>query len=325
VAQAESPAETLEVAAPQVYALRAPLAVSGKATNAEPAVAAVPAPVAAPALALTEVAPQVFELRMPVQASQTIASRPAAVTPAPVQGAEDQAVAATPVSPTGAERVALEVMNGNGVTGMAHRMARSLAAQGFPSAGAGNHAHFDEARTRIEYPPGEAEQARRLSALLPGPVALSEVSGLKGQAKIRLVLGKDLRHAADGWTLTAQGGAAPGGANGLPLAVANGNGVKGMARKVADYLVGRGFKTASVYDLRPFNKAVTRIEYRTGHAADAIRLGDQLPGKAAYVESPGLHTEVRLVLGHDIKYNMAGWSPWLEGVKLAQADAAGGR
>ena len=112
--------------------------------------------------------------------------------------------------------------------------------------------------------------------------------------------------------------------NDRPLVVANGNGVKGMARKVADFLAGRGFRTAGVYDLRPFDKAVTRIEYRTGHKADAIRVGDQLPGKVAYVESPGLHTGVRLVLGHDIKHDLAAWSPWLEGVKLAQADAAGG-
>jgi hypothetical protein len=104
--------------------------------------------------------------------------------------------------------------------------------------------------------------------------------------------------------------------------VANGNGVKGIARKVADYLSGRGYRTTSVYDLRPFNKAVTRIEYRKGYASQAIKLGDQLPGKVAYVESAGLRTDVRLVLGHDIKHNMAAWSPWLETVKLAEAKPA---
>jgi hypothetical protein len=104
--------------------------------------------------------------------------------------------------------------------------------------------------------------------------------------------------------------------------VANGNGVKGIARKVAEYLAGRGYRTTRVHDLRPFNKAVTRVEYRKGYASQAIRLGGQLPGKVAYVESAGLRTEVRLVLGHDIKPNMAAWSPRLEDVKLADADAA---
>jgi hypothetical protein len=111
-------------------------------------------------------------------------------------------------------------------------------------------------------------------------------------------------------------------ANDLPLVVANGNGVKGIARKVADYLAGCGYRATSVYDLRPFNKTVTRIEYRKGYAAQAIKLGDQLPGKVAFVESVGLHSDVRLVLGHDIKHNMAAWSPWLESVKLAEAKPA---
>ncbi len=323
VARAEPAADALEAVAPQVYALRAPSAPSATASTPVAATAVVPAPVTARVLALSEVAPQVFALHMPAQAPQTVSSRPAAA-PVPVQDAPLQAVAASPAAPVAAGAVALEVMNGNGVKGLANSVTRYLAAKGYPTLGAGNQPRFDEARTRIEYAPGEAEQARRLGALLPRPVALSEVAGLAGQAKIRLVLGKDLRQAPDGWTLAAPAGTVPAGANGLPLAVANGNGVKGMARKVADFLAGRGFRTAGVYDLRPFDKAVTRIEYRTGHKADAIRVGDQLPGKVAYVESPGLHTGVRLVLGHDIKHDLAAWSPWLEGVKLAQADAAGG-
>jgi hypothetical protein len=220
-------------------------------------------------------------------------------------------------------------MNGNGVNGMADRVSRYLAAQGYPSAGIGNQPHFSEAQTRIEYRTGHAEQARRLSKLLPGQAVLSETAALDGRAKIRLVLGNDIRHAPPVWDLVGKSNppaASSSGASGMvndrPLVVANGNGVKGIARKVAVYLSGRGYRTTSVYDMRPFNKAVTRIEYRKGYASLAIQLGDQLPGKVAYVESVGLRTDVRLVLGHDIKHSMAAWSPRLEGVKLAEAKAA---
>jgi hypothetical protein len=204
------------------------------------------------------------------------------------------------------------------VNGIAGKVSRYLAARGYPSAGTGNYPHFNQARTRIEYRPGHVEQARRLSTLLPGKSTLSEVAALKGNAKIRLVLGNDMRHEPGAWKFAG----APSGASALPLAVANGNGVKGMARKVADYLSERGYRTTSVYDMRPFNKAVTRIEYRKGYESQAIRLGDLLPGKVAYVESARLRSDVRLVLGHDIKHHMAAWSPWLEGVRLAEAKAA---
>lgn len=277
--------------------------------------AAVAGPNADSGLALNEVAPRVYELSRPVQEAERVASLPDPKST---------------VSPAAADSAAyLKVMNGNGVLGMAHEVARYLAAQGYPSAGTGNQPRFNETQTRIEYRPGQAEEARRLSRLLPVQAVLSEATALGGQVTMRLVLGKDIRHAPDTWRAGKRASPTAGGYAGTPrvtnylrLVVANGNGVKGIARKVADYLAGRGYRTTRVHDLRPFNKAVTRVEYRKGYASQAIRLGGQLPGKVAYVESAGLRTEVRLVLGHDIKPNMAAWSPRLEDVKLADADAA---
>ena len=337
VAAAGASSATQEVGS-QVHELRAP--VPTIEASDEPSVAArlSPAPVAVASertvtdsgLALSKVAPQVYELRMPVQKAERIAALPERNTVAPAERAVVPVATASPVSPAAADTTAyLAVMNGNGVNGMAGQVSRYLAAQGYPSAGIGNQPHFSEAQTRIEYRPGHAEQARRLSKLLPGQAVLSEVAALDGHAKIRLVLGNDIRHAPPVWDFAgksnppaASSSGAPGMVNDRPLAVANGNGVKGMARKVADYLAGRGYRTTSVYDLRPFNKAVTRIEYRKGYASQAIQLGDQLPGKVAYVESAGLRTDVRLVLGHDIKHSMAAWSPWLERAKLAEAESA---
>lgn len=223
----------------------------------------------------------------------------------------------------------LQVMNGNGVKGIARKVSRYLTELGYPPAGITNYPSFNEARTRIEYRSDYAEQARRLSTLLPGGGVVSKVDALGGHAKIKLVLGNDIRHEPISWNfagkLSQSIGAAGGGdsvAHTPPLEVANGNGVKGIARKVANYLSVMGYRTTSVYDLRPFNKAVTRIEYRKGYISQAIKLGNALPGEVAYIESAGLRGEMRLVLGHDIKQNVAAWSPWLKDVKLVEAAAA---
>jgi tetratricopeptide (TPR) repeat protein len=325
VAAADPTAEALQRVAPQVYELRA--AISATPAHGERAQGAAVYPAAAPdgaGLALNEVSPQVYELRAQAQQADHTVPRPEPARAAPVEQKIVVAAGGSDSAPPAAVAY-LEVMNGNGVKGLATNVTRYLAAKGYPTLGAGNQPQFNEARTRIEYRPGHAEAAGSLGAMLPGRVVLSELAAMDGHASIRLVLGKDFRRAPANWLAGRAPRPAGPIASPTPLAVANGNGVKGMARRMADYLAGRGFQTASVYDLRPFNKAVTRIEYRTGHAADATRIGDQLPGKVAYVELPGLHAQVRLVLGHDVKRTLAAWSPGLESVKLAHADAAGAR
>jgi hypothetical protein len=140
---------------------------------------------------------------------------------------------------------------------------------------------------------------------------------LNGGTKIRLVLGTDFRIDSTGPDASTRTIGQAG-----KLGVANGNGVNGMARKVAHYLSELGYKTARIFNLRPFNKAVTQIEYRKGYEAEALKLGSLLPVKVAYSESNQIHGDVRLVLGHDIKQNMAAWTPWLNKVRVAQSDAA---
>jgi hypothetical protein len=99
---------------------------------------------------------------------------------------------------------------------MANRVSRYLATQGYPSAGTRNQPHFNEALTRIEYRTGHAEQARRLSTLLPGQAVLSEVAAFGGQAKIRLVLGNDIRHAPPAWVSPGKSSPTVAGSSGAP-------------------------------------------------------------------------------------------------------------
>jgi len=221
------------------------------------------------------------------------------------------------VVPIVAEPASIEVLNGNGVKGIANQLARNLSGQGHAIASVGNYRHHNEARTRVEYAPGYAEQARELSSVLPSTTRLSVSNAMQGDAKIRLVIGKDFR----GNTTTVKAHAETPVSAGK-LGVANGNGVNGMARKVAQYLASHGYKTASVYNLKPFDKTVTQIEYRKGYEAQALKLGSLLPVKVAYSESSRMRGDVRLVLGHDIKQNMASWTPWLNRINLAQASGS---
>jgi hypothetical protein len=140
---------------------------------------------------------------------------------------------------------------------------------------------------------------------------------MQGDAKIRLVIGKDFIGGSTAVKDLAQSPLGDG-----KFGVANGNGVNGMARKVAQYLASHGYKTASVYNLKPFNKTLTQIEYRKGYEAQALKLGSLLPVKVAYSESTRMRGDVRLVLGHDIKQNMASWTPWLNKIHLAEAGKA---
>jgi tetratricopeptide (TPR) repeat protein len=221
------------------------------------------------------------------------------------------------VAPIAAKSAAIEVLNGNGVKGIAKELARNLSGQGHAIASVGNYRHHNEARTRIEYAPGYAEQARELSSVLPSATRLSVSKAMQGDAKIRLVIGKDFIGGSAAVKDLAKSPLGDG-----KFGVANGNGVNGMARKVAQYLASHGYKTASVYNLKPFNKTLTQIEYRKGYEAQALKLGSLLPVKVAYSESTRMRGDVRLVLGHDIKQNMASWTPWLNKIHLAEAGKA---
>lgn len=84
--------------------------------------------------------------------------------------------------------------------------------------------------------------------------------------------------------------------------VSNGNGVKGMARKVGFYLKEGGFAATRLTNFPGFNVAVTRVEYRSGHEVEARQVAAAMPFKVEVVLSTDLRrdTGVRLVLGKDL-------------------------
>lgn len=84
----------------------------------------------------------------------------------------------------------LEILNGNGMPGVAAALARSLAGSALQVVRTGNAASFRVARTRVEYRPAQEQAARRLARQL-GP-AVEAVAGECPASEVRLILGRDL-------------------------------------------------------------------------------------------------------------------------------------
>jgi tetratricopeptide (TPR) repeat protein len=107
---------------------------------------------------------------------------PAPAAPAPAEGAT--VVAAIP------ETARLEIRNGNGVPGMARRLARQVGEPGLKVMRLSNERGFGVRQTRIEYEAAYRASAQRLAERI-GQVQLREVQAC-APADLRLVLGRDL-------------------------------------------------------------------------------------------------------------------------------------
>lgn len=105
-----------------------------------------------------------------------------------------QRVAGTQRRPEAQPLLRLEVLNGNGVPGLAATLARSLAAGPVQLLRFGNAASFKVSRTRIEYRGPHATAARRLARQIGPHVAVLAVDG-QG-ADLRLIVGRDMVEAA---------------------------------------------------------------------------------------------------------------------------------
>ncbi|MYM33157.1 hypothetical protein GTP38_02190 [Duganella sp. FT94W] len=96
------------------------------------------------------------------------------------------------VTPTAPAAVRLEISNGNGISGAAARLARSLALDGLQTVRLSNMPPFVVPRSRIEYVRGQRVTAQALAWRLHMP--LQQASGGTPYADIRIVLGHDVRH-----------------------------------------------------------------------------------------------------------------------------------
>jgi len=95
------------------------------------------------------------------------------------------------------------------------------------------------------------------------------------------------------------------------LEISNGNGVLGLAKRVAGRLVGAGLRTARITNQRPFDQPTTEVHYREGYAAAAAALASKLqhPVQVKPKYDLASHIDVRLVLGKDVLSDVALLAP----------------
>ncbi|WP_028571495.1 LytR C-terminal domain-containing protein [Desulfonatronum lacustre] len=126
-------------------------------------------------------------------------------TPSPAPAAElqlstGQASSGMPVTPDRQtnqhdflKAVPVEVLNGSGVTRIAHDVGSYLEKNGFRVIRKKNADHFDHPRTIIHYGIGYLPAAKLLSRQFPGEYLLKEEASLdRFESRIRVVVGKDL-------------------------------------------------------------------------------------------------------------------------------------
>lgn len=156
-----------------------PAPASSSAPAPVPASASAPAsaPVSAVASRLVSVAPNVWELK-----STATPSSPAAQ-------------AKTLVSAANRSAPRVEVSNGNGVQGLARRVAQFMAIQGYRQTRTGNLPAFNQRRTEVQYRAGAQRQARELATLLGARVRLVPVAALEHDVTVRLILGHDFKES----------------------------------------------------------------------------------------------------------------------------------
>ena len=89
-------------------------------------------------------------------------------------------------------------------------------------------------------------------------------------------------------------------AAGIRLEIRNGNGVPGMARRLARKIGDASLRVVRLSNQQGFNVARTRIEYLAGFRADAMRLAERFSNATVEEVESCESAEVRLVLGRDL-------------------------
>jgi tetratricopeptide (TPR) repeat protein len=91
------------------------------------------------------------------------------------------------------------------------------------------------------------------------------------------------------------------------LEVSNGNGVGGMAARIAGYLARFGVSTRRLTNDKAFSQPTTLIQYREGYRTQAARIGSMLPKAVPVVRADTLRSDidVRVVLGRDVRNDVA--------------------
>jgi hypothetical protein len=89
----------------------------------------------------------------------------------------------------------------------------------------------------------------------------------------------------------------------VEIEVSNGNGVDGMASRVANYLRKKGFKVSQLSNANSFNHSTTKIFYYNGHLQDVRRLLEEIPAQLDaknIIELQRLGNRIKILIGKDM-------------------------
>ena len=89
----------------------------------------------------------------------------------------------------------------------------------------------------------------------------------------------------------------------IKIEVSNGNGVNRMARRVGNYLNGKGFALKYLCNASHFRHEETKIYYAKGYRREAYLLAEKLPGRQRFEEVPEIrkgNAEISILIGKDL-------------------------
>lgn len=232
-----------------------------------------------------------------------LARATAATDAAAVAVADAAPTAATPAAATAAR---VEVANGVGIEGLARAVRGWLAERGWKVSRVTNAPGFDQQQTEIHHLPGREAEAQALAAQLPLTCRVVADRRADDGTELKLTLGHDLapqvgvgmRGAVLGWL-------APSGAIGAAarVEVSNGNGVRGMARRVGASLRADGANVVRLTNAAAFDVAETEVRHRPGAEDAARELAAWLPllsVRLVATDALAPQVDARIVLGKDL-------------------------
>ena len=188
----------------------------------------------------------------------------------------------------------IEISNGNGVNGMARTVGRYLKTRGIEDYRLTNADHFNYAGTVIYYRDGFFDQASHIKGLLPGTSNADQlvVSHLMREP-IRVLIGRDLVEPFREYS-----------PHNFKIDLSNGNGVNGMARRLAKHLIEKGFRVGRLTNADHFRYERTAVFCSQGQLTYAKLVADALPGdgdnRIIELSRPG--NRVQVVLGSDMVF-----------------------
>ncbi len=139
--------------------------------------------------------PSTYALRYPISASPSLSSQSdrASESKSKVSAmSSSDAQLDTPAKPIRDAALSVELVNGNGVNGLARQVGSSLPVDRWRVVRTANYKNYGVELTRIEYLPHHADDARRFSSMLG--IRTSFRSNTEQRGTLRIILGHDCKN-----------------------------------------------------------------------------------------------------------------------------------